>query len=261
MRRLTDVTYWDENWWKRERPRRLWLYRDFEFETVRLLRSPVCGGPFRVLEIGAGGSRLLPYLRRKYGYEALGTDFSLSGCLLLRANLALDGLEGSVVCEDLFLSSFRPETFDLVYSSGLIEHFDDTRAVIQEHLRMVKPGGRLVLIVPNLQGIQGKIVRCLAPSLWSRHWIFGPVELTGVLESFGLEQLRSGYLGSFYLHIGCDREWSGTKTWPGWLRWGIHASVRFANALISFSFRLSPLRLHTRPLSPAFFAAGTKPSV
>src|SRR5713226_9051915 len=101
MRRLTDVTYWDENWWKRERPRRLWLYRDFEFETVRLLRSPVCGGPFRVLEIGAGGSRLLPYLRRKYGYEALGTDFSLSGCLLLRRiwrSTDLKGRSSAKIC-------------------------------------------------------------------------------------------------------------------------------------------------------------------
>ena len=29
MKRLTDVSYWEENWWKRKRPRRLWLYRDF----------------------------------------------------------------------------------------------------------------------------------------------------------------------------------------------------------------------------------------
>ncbi|MEI4878398.1 hypothetical protein, partial [Klebsiella pneumoniae] len=92
----------EENWWVDRRPQRLRLYRDFDLETVCLLRD--AGRPLgyrehparrqssmkppRVLEIGGGGSRVLPYLGLNFGFEVCGTDFSFSGCRLLRANLA-----------------------------------------------------------------------------------------------------------------------------------------------------------------------------
>ena len=266
MKRLTDIAYWEESWWKEKRPERLRLYRDVDFEVVRLLgrhlrRDAAGASRFRVLEIGAAGSRVLPYLGQKLGCEAFGTDFSWSGCQLLRANLALQGMTGSVVCEDLFVSSLPAETFDLVYSSGLVEHFDDTRAVIAEHLRLVKPGGRLVIIVPNLQGIQGRIWKRLARPLWDRHVVFGPDDLAGFFASFGLAQIRLGYLGSFFIQVGRDPQWSVVKAWPGWLQIAVHALVRLANGLISLAFRLSPWRPHSRALSPAFFAEGMRLAV
>ncbi|MGO9274995.1 MAG: class I SAM-dependent methyltransferase [Terriglobia bacterium] len=280
MKRLTDVGYWEENWWQQQHPRRLWLYRDVDFETIRLLRNagrrlerdrPLAGegglppeaqvNPRRILELGAGGSRVLPYVARRFGYRVSGSDFSWRGCRLLGANLARQGAAGDVLCEDLFQSALRAETFDLVYSSGLIEHFDDTRAVLAEHFRLVRPGGALIVIVPNLQGVQGRIWKRLAPPLWSIHHVFGPEDLASILKTLGLAQVRAGYLGSFFIHIGRGAEWSGVKRWPRWLQLAAPASVRLVNGLISFGFRLLPLRPHSRALSPAFFAEGIKPRV
>lgn len=265
MKRLTEVAYWEENWWKKKRPERLRLSRDFDFETVRLLRhasgasSEATGSTRpRLLEIGAGGSRLLPYLGWKLGCEVFGCDFSLSGCRLLRANLARQEISGGVICEDLFQSSLPAEKFDVVYSSGLVEHFDETRPVIVEHARLVRPGGWLVLIVPNFQGLQGRIWKRLAPSLWARHKVFGPEELADCLKSLGLDQVRSGYLGSFFVHVERGPEWSVVRGWPAGLGLSVHAGVRLANAILSLAFRLSPWRPHSRALSPAFFAAGIK---
>jgi 2-polyprenyl-6-hydroxyphenyl methylase/3-demethylubiquinone-9 3-methyltransferase len=273
MSRLTDVAYWEQNWWVGARPQRLRLYRDFDLETVRLLRDAgrsqvhpgYCpqGGPAtkpsRVLEVGAGGSRVLPYLCLNFGFGVCGTDFSLSGCRLLHANLALVGTRGWVVCEDLFQSSLKEESFDLVYSSGVIEHFENTHAVVSEHLRLLKPGGRLVLIVPNLLGLQGKLIAKLAPPLWRAHRVLGTDDLTGVLTSLGLEEIRAGYLGSFFIHVGSSPEWSALRNWPGWLRLVVHGSVRTINASVAFLFRLAPFRPHSRTFSPACFATGTKP--
>jgi SAM-dependent methyltransferase len=259
MKRLTDVTYWEQSWWARQGPRRLRLYRDFDFETIRLLQDMAGVKSARVLEIGAGGSRVLPYLRHTFRYDVMGTDFSLGGCRLLRANLALLGEEGGVVCEDLLASSLRAETFDLAYSSGLIEHFDDTRAVVAEHVRLLKPGGRLVIIVPNLQGLQGRILKRLAPQLWARHDIFGPKELGEAVSSLGLEEVRSGYLGSFFVKVGRTDDWSGVRRWPAWLQFLVSGSVRVVNGLISFLFRLSLLRPHSRAFSAGFYVAGVNP--
>jgi SAM-dependent methyltransferase len=169
------------------------------------------------------------------------------------------GTPGSVVCEDLFRSSLSGESFDLVYSSGLIEHFEDMRGVVGEHLRLLKPGGQLVLIVPNLLGLQGKLIAKLAPPLWRVHKVLGTGDLSNVLNSLGLEDIRSGYLGSFFIYIGRSAEWSALKDWPSWLRHGVHGSVRAVNGLVALLFRLSPLRPHSQTFSPACFAVGTKP--
>lgn len=258
MKRLTDTSFWEEGWWHRKRPERLRLYRDMDYEMVRLLERAGSSKTCRALELGGGGSRILPYLGRKFGFRVIGTDFSQRGCVLLKANLSLLGIDGGVVCEDLFHSSLAPDSFDLVYSSGLIEHFDDTAAVVAEHLRLLKPGGKLVLVVPNLQGVQGRVFAKLAPSLWGAHCVFSPSDLAETLSALGLREIQSGYLGSFHLHVGYDPRWSAFSTWPRWLWFLVHLLVRVGSGLISLAFRLSPWKPHSRTFSPSFFAVGIK---
>lgn len=259
MDRLTDVRYWEEDWWRRKRPERLWLYRDFDFETVRLLHRAAGDGPARVIELGAGGSRVLPYLARKFGNRVFGADFSPSGCRLLRANLSLVGVTGGVVREDMFSSSLAPASFDLVFSSGLIEHFTDTPEAVAAHLRLVRPGGKLVLIVPNLSGVQGRIWERLAPPLWAKHKVFGPTDLEALLREAGLERTQSGYIGSFLVRVESGPDWTGMTRLPTHVRAAAASSTRIANGIISLGFRLSPWRPHSRSFSPAFFALGTAP--
>jgi len=259
MDRLTDVRYWEERWWNKIRPSRLRLYRDFDYETIRLLRRAAGPEAVRILELGAGGSRVLPYLAAKFGYRVYGADFSPRGCDLLRANLALAGAKGNVVCEDLFQPSLKPEQFDLVFSCGLIEHFEDMRAAIEQHLRLLRPGGRAVLIVPNLQGLQGRIWKRLAPPLWERHRVFGPGDLDKVLRSLGLREVKSGYLGSFFLQLGLDSDWTGLQRWPKLVQRAAHNAVRLANTGVSLCFRVLPARPHSRMFSTGFFAWGRKP--
>jgi SAM-dependent methyltransferase len=44
---------------------------------------------------------------------------------------------------------FVDDHFDLIYSMGTIEHFDDTQEAIAEIARVLKPGGRAIVGVPN----------------------------------------------------------------------------------------------------------------
>lgn len=46
---------------------------------------------------------------------------------------------------------FRDGVLDYVYSSHLLEDFEDTKAALSEWLRVLKPGGRLVLFCPDEQ--------------------------------------------------------------------------------------------------------------
>ena len=42
-----------------------------------------------------------------------------------------------------------PSTFDLILSHEVLEHVQDDRAAVCEMLRTLKPGGRIILFVPN----------------------------------------------------------------------------------------------------------------
>lgn len=46
---------------------------------------------------------------------------------------------------------FKDEVLDYVFSSHLLEDFVDTEAVLREWLRVLKPGGRLILFCPDEQ--------------------------------------------------------------------------------------------------------------
>lgn len=260
MKRLTDLGYWDSTYWGSARPQRLkFLYRDMDYEFVRLLRRYGQGSGTKTLELGAGGSRMLPYLERKFQYQTLGTDFSLVGCRLLQANYSLAGSTGRVICEDLFSSSLKAGSFDLIFSFGLIEHFDETRAALEAHLRLLRPGGALVVTVPNLVGLYGHLMKRLAASLWARHKTLTRKDLRGYLTSLGLEGVVTGYLGSFYAHLGTDADWTGVQRWPQPLRFLLPLMTRTANGLLSLFFRLLPYRPHCRLTSPTIFAVGVKP--
>jgi len=44
---------------------------------------------------------------------------------------------------------FRDASFDAIYSMGTIEHFDETERAVEEIARVLKPGGRAIVGVPN----------------------------------------------------------------------------------------------------------------
>ena len=44
---------------------------------------------------------------------------------------------------------YQDNTFDAIYSMGTIEHFDETEAAVREMWRVLKPGGRAIVGVPN----------------------------------------------------------------------------------------------------------------
>jgi ubiquinone/menaquinone biosynthesis C-methylase UbiE len=100
----------------------------------------------RVLEIGAGiGTDLSQFAAN----GALVTDLDLSGghLRLARENFERRGLTGEFVHHDAERLPFDDNTFDVVYSNGVIHHTPNTRSVVQEIFRVLKPGGKAIVMV------------------------------------------------------------------------------------------------------------------
>ena len=58
-------------------------------------------------------------------------------------------MEGTIICENVFQTTLEGGSFDIVYSMGLIEHFENPTEVIDEHIRLLNKEGFLIILIPN----------------------------------------------------------------------------------------------------------------
>ena len=99
----------------------------------------------------------------------------------------------------MFDENIQLEPVEVVYSLGLIEHFDDVEAVARAHLRHLKPGGVLLIGAPNLSGVNAPLFRRLSPSIFETHDARSadPRAWEAFERSLGLEVPHKAYIGGF----------------------------------------------------------------
>jgi ubiquinone/menaquinone biosynthesis C-methylase UbiE len=99
-----------------------------------------------VLEIGGGmGTDLAQFARN--GATVTDLDLSAGHLSLAKENFTLRGLNGSFVLHDAETLPFPDSSFDLVYSNGVLHHTPNTRDVVREIYRVLKPGGRAIVMM------------------------------------------------------------------------------------------------------------------
>jgi 2-polyprenyl-3-methyl-5-hydroxy-6-metoxy-1,4-benzoquinol methylase len=166
--RLTTKGHWDEAHGAPIRMRLPSRLLSSTRDVQRLLRPWVRPGA-RVLEIGFAPGKHLAWVTAALGASVAGLDFSEPGVRTAERLFAALGLTGDLRCEDVFATSFALGSFDLVYSLGVIEHFDDPRPIVRRHFELLRPGGRTIITIPNLGGIYGRLQGRLAPDNLAIH--------------------------------------------------------------------------------------------
>ena len=97
-----------------------------------------------VLDAGVGTGRHAELLA-SWGARVMGVDLS-EAVETARDNLARFP-NALVMQADIGALPFRPESFDFIYSIGVLHHTPDTRAYTEKLLRLLKPGGGFCLWV------------------------------------------------------------------------------------------------------------------
>ena len=106
-----------------------------------------------VLEIGAGmGTDLAQFAIA----GSIVTDLDLSSGHLRHAqeNFQLRGLSGTFRHGDGEFLPFPENSFDVVYSNGVIHHTPNTQQMVSEIHRVLKPGGKAIIMVYRENSIQ-----------------------------------------------------------------------------------------------------------
>jgi SAM-dependent methyltransferase len=159
-------------------------------------------------EVGGAPGQYLAYMHRSLGYRVTCIDFSETGCERTLENFRLLGIPGDVIQADITGDVTELPAFDLVYSLGLIEHFTDRRRIVANHARLVRPGGYLVLGVPNFRGPTGWFMRILGPDTYATHVIeaMDLARWAEFEEPLGLRVVWKDYVGGFEPSIFARRE-------------------------------------------------------
>jgi 2-polyprenyl-3-methyl-5-hydroxy-6-metoxy-1,4-benzoquinol methylase len=200
---LTDEAFWDAYWQHLRLPTAVDETRaaPYQREILRVFKRFVpLGQGLRALEIGGAPGGYLAWVSRTFGYEAHAIDSSAVGCRKLTENFDLLQIPVTVQCSDVLeVDLSNLPRFDLVYSLGLIEHFSDPTPMIRKHVELAKPGGLVVIGLPNFRGINRPVLRLTRPELFdtlnlrtmdTRSW-------TTFEREIGLEVVFRGYVGGW----------------------------------------------------------------
>lgn len=158
---------------------RIGLLEDIVGGSVRYLKAEDRG---RLLDVGCGNGFFLDQMRR-LGWNVEGVELDGMAASVARTKFELEVFQGS-----LEEAKFPDKYFDAITINHVIEHVLDPIGLLKECRRMLRPGGKLVVMTPNIRSL-GARVFC---EYWRglevpRHlFLFAPQSLRACTKAAGL---------------------------------------------------------------------------
>jgi len=254
---LSAKVFWDKAYHGSRRSRRClpnprWRLGHYELDRVfkqHLLRQ----AGLRLLEIGCGSSIWLPYFHREFGYQVFGIDYTRTGVEQARANLSRAGCVGNLLQADFFdMEPGMRNEFDLLFSFGVIEHFEYPEVVVARFGACLRRGGILITYVPNLAGIMGPLLKWIDGDFYETHKVITRNELTRYHQEAGLEVFFCSYIQLLDLNI-----LHLSKLGPRLARLG-HGAFAALDLPVLFAYRLLGVRAPSATFSSAILVLARK---
>jgi len=154
----------------------------------------------------ARNTRILAWANHA-GADTYGVDISEPTAMRARAAFAAAPRSLKAAIADVRDLPFVDASFDAIYSMGTIEHFEETERAVEEIARVLKPGGRAIIGVPN------RYDPFLRPLLSAALQAIG-LYAYGFEKSYSRRALRSMLQRSGFSVVAE----TGILFMPGWLR-------------------------------------------
>lgn len=231
-RRFPIVTEWLQRWLYGRRAR--WVTR-------------VAGRAGRVLDVGCGPGHLLAQFRA-LGWQAVGTEMSAEAAAIPRGRHGLDVRAG-----ELRSLALPAASFDAVVSWHTLEHMRDPLGVLDEIVRVLKPGGLLFVSVPDFFSPEARA----KPSAWfhldvPRHLAHFPADvLRAQVRSRGFAIVAESCVAPEYDVFSLAQTWQNRLGLPHNLLYLILKSAARSGATRSTAWHWFAAVLLAAPMFPA----------
>ncbi len=115
-------------------------------EAVQAIRT-FCPEPRKILDVGTAEGRMLSRIKENYPLAlCVGLEYSEE---LLDLGLGLFPDISFVRADAQNMSYFRDAPFDVIVAAAIIEHLENPAEMLREGLRILTPGGILVITTPH----------------------------------------------------------------------------------------------------------------
>jgi arsenite methyltransferase len=144
------------------------------------------------LDVGCGPGNVTASLARATGPGGLALGLDPAEAMLARAVRAQASRQIGFLRADAQRLPLRDATVDAVVSIAVLQHIPDPAAALAEMTRVLRPGGRLAVLVPTA-GRAARFWRKL-PNIGAN--VFGDDELGDILEDHGFVSVRTSNFGT-----------------------------------------------------------------
>ena len=193
-------------------------------------------GRLSILEAGCGNS--WPLDLADVSYELTGVDMNRDA-LDLRKHVRRD-LKHAVL-GDLHTVELPAGTFDVIYNSFVLEHVAGAELVLENFQRWLRPGGLLILRIPDPQSVYGFLAR-LTPfwfHVFYKRYVAGvktagkpgydpfPTVYDGIVSRTGIHD----WCAANHLSLEHEVAWTYPICRPGLLSIAVHGLMRGVSGL------------------------------
>ena len=144
------ATYYPSDYWHSDKGGRITAIEEFyrrlvSLDHIRFLEGAIraAAGTGLVLDVGCGGALLLRLLRER-GHKVLGSDFSLDAAAIAWGQNGVPAF-----CGTLTQAPIRDASVSVLSMFHVLEHLYKPNEYLAAAHRLLEPGGRLVIQVPN----------------------------------------------------------------------------------------------------------------
>jgi len=154
-----------------------WLKTDFSFDKF---------AQKEVLEIGCG-SGVASCLFAKNGATIVAVDITQNAVKITKRNAELQGVNVKVFQQDAEKLSFNADTYDYVFSWGVLHHSRDTIQAFREVHRVLKVGGEGLIMVYNKNSLR-----------YYLKGLFWLIAKGKIFQGYNLKSVQDLYCDGFY---------------------------------------------------------------
>jgi 2-polyprenyl-3-methyl-5-hydroxy-6-metoxy-1,4-benzoquinol methylase len=203
---LLDV--YNETYWKSDNPKERG-YADYAKESALYLKTykkrmklvskwlPQSG---RILDVGCAAGYFLR-VAQQHGHDVHGVELSEAISQAAIQSLGSDRVYNGFLDDAVEARGWQPHSFDLITIWDVIEHVPDPQALLSSILKLIKPGGKLLLETQNVESrLANKLGKRWHHYKHDEHlYHFNPQTIDRLLSDCGYKVLTCGsaYAGKY----------------------------------------------------------------